>query len=491
MHRSTSQSVLATVLVLLLVAACSSRIVSDGDNDDSKFDANESAVDEVGESDSSSRDTVDGRATSPPAALTVQPSATPSPTLTPRPTSTTEPTPTPLPTATPEPTATPMLAPIVNSDPIRMTVGDSLEIIIATDPDGTVEDVEVIDAPAGVTAQATDRVRFAPPAAGTWVVTVQATDSQGLSTIGEVALTARYDSHPQALIALGDSVASGHGLDLADYLNPDPCWRAPNSYPRRVFNQLDAAGVFPPGAGEFALIACSGHDVDDLWQQDIGGGFRNTAPESGRQPQLEWAVRSNPRFITMTIGANDTGFVGPAQLFLDDGSTLDRDQVGRRMAVIRRDLTTALGRLVAETDATVFVTDYYNPVAERPQGTASCRLECFRQAADEVVGAMNDVIRDVAESYPSDRVVFVDIASAFVGKGAPNGIGLDSSREDGFGILGDLIGAGQIADVHPYCARGETVGASWINALDCVHPDERGTQEMADLVTAAILEYVS
>jgi len=248
--------------------------------------------------------------------------------------------------------------------------------------------------------------------------------------------------------------------------------------------------LFPPGRGEFALLACSGADVDDLFEAQVGGGFKNITPESGTRTQLDWTIRSNPRFVTITIGANDTGFVGPDQLFLDDGVTLDRPQVDRRMTVIRNDLAFVIDELLAKTDATLFVSNYYNPTAENPQGVPSCRLECFRTAADEVVGYMNDTIEEVARRYPSDRVAFVDFETPFIGKGAPNGLGPDGFREGGFGVIGDLF-AGQVEDVHPYCARGETVGESWINIVDCVHPDERGTRELAAIMTQAIRDHLA
>jgi len=256
------------------------------------------------------------------------------------------------------------------------------------------------------------------------------------------------------------------------------------------FNALAADGTLPAGQAEFALLACSGADVDDLFEREVTGGFSDVTPPSGRRSQLDWTIRSNPRFVTMTIGANDTGFVGPDQLFLDDGVTLDRPQVDRRMAVIEADLTFVVAELLAKTDATIFVSNYYNPTAENPQGIPTCRLECFREAADEVVGRMNDVIEDVALSFTPDRVVFVDFETPFIGKGAPNGLGPDGFREGGFGIIGDLL-AGQVEDVHPYCARGETVGESWINIIDCVHPDIRGTQELAVVMTNAIRSHVA
>ncbi len=377
-----------------------------------------------------------------------------------------------------------MFPPEILPAPIRATVGDSTTQAIATDVDSPIAEIRIIDGPEGLTVDG-KQLRYVPLTAQSEVARVEVTDTQGLSTIGEVVLLGRFRGHPQALVALGDSVPAGHGLDLQDYLGGDPCWRAPNSFPRRAFNLLNAEGVFPADQGEFALLACSGADVDDLYEREVTGGFSNITPASGTRSQLDWTIRSNPRFVTITIGANDTGFVGPDQLFLDDGKTLDRDQVDRRMAVIGTDLRFVIDEIVAKTDATIFVSNYYNPTAENPQGISTCRLACFRTLADEVVGRMNDVIEEVAVTYPTDRVVFVDFETPFIGKGAPNGLGPDGFREGGFGILGDLL-AGQVEDVHPYCARGETVGASWVNSVDCVHPDERGTAELAAILANAI-----
>jgi len=383
-----------------------------------------------------------------------------------------------------------MFPPVLIDAPVRATVGETATQVVATDSDSTITNIELLAGPVGVTIDSENRLRYIPQTAEAATALVQVTDSQGLTVIGNVSLIGRYRGHPNALIALGDSVPAGHGLDLEDYLGNDPCWRGPNSYPRRAFNALRDAGVFPAGQAEFALLACSGADVDDVYEAQVNGGFSNVTPASGTRTQLDWTIRSNPRFVTLTIGANDTGFVGPQQLFLADGSTLDRPQVDRRMAVIERDLAFVLDELVAKTDATIFVTNYYNPVAESPQGIATCRRECFRSAADEVVGRMNNVIEDVASGFDDDRVVFVDFETPFAGKGAPNGLGPDGLREGGFGIVGDLL-AGEVQDVHPYCARGDTVGESWINAVDCVHPDERGTDELGKIMASAILSHLA
>jgi len=481
--------------LVLLLTSCAEGFAPRGDDDDEKYDLVTPEDVENSAPSIAVQRTPEPNATATPAP-TATPTPTPDPTATPLPTATATPvptataTPTPTATATPTPTPTPMFPPQVLPDPVRATVGESTEQVVATDIDASIASIEVIDGPQGLTVVGTDQLKYIPLTAESAVARIKVTDTQGLSVVGDVPLVGRFRGHPQALIALGDSVPAGHGLDLEDYLGGDPCWRGPNSYPRRVFNALNAEGVFPPGQGEFALLACSGADVDDLFEAPVTGGFKNVTPESGTRTQLDWTIRSNPRFVTITIGANDTGFVGPGQLFLEDGVTLDRPQVDRRMTVIRQDLTFVMDELIDKTDATIFVSNYYNPTAENPQGVPTCRLECFRAAADEVVGRMNAEIEGVAVSYPADRVVFVDFETPFIGKGAPNGLGPDGFREGGFGIIGDLL-AGQVEDVHPYCARGETVGESWINIVDCVHPDERGTQELASIMAEAIRNHLA
>ena len=256
-----------------------------------------------------------------------------------------------------------MFPPEILTAPIRATIGESTTQLVATDSDSSIESIRIIEAPDGVFVDG-DQLIYVPLEAEATVARIAVTDTQGLSTTGEVPLLGRFRGHPQALVALGDSVPAGHGLDLQDYLGGDPCWRGPDSYPRLVFNALTAEGLLPADEAEFALLACSGADVDDLFEREVTGGFSDVTPPSGRRSQLEWTIVSNPRFVTITIGANDTGFVGPDQLFLDDGVTLDRPQVDRRMAVIETDLAFVVAELLAKTDATVFVSNYYNPTAD-------------------------------------------------------------------------------------------------------------------------------
>lgn len=466
------------VMVAVLSAACASTLGPDVEDDEQDFDPATSTTVEEG---SAGR----GRPSGPSADTDTNTDTVPGGT----------PLPAPAPTAEPTPTAEPVetvplpenIAPIAIAPTVVATVGGmATSVISARDSDGTVVSTWWSDLPD--TATATGGVlTWRPTEAGTWTATVNAFDDRGATVSRPATLLARYPAHRDALIAMGDSIPSGHGLQETDYLGLDDCWRdAGEAYPRQVLDALVDVGLIERDAAELGLVACSGHDPDDLFETPVTGGLVGTAPDGEDElTQLEWAVRANARIVTVTIGANDTGFVGPEKLLLPD-NTLDRDDVARRMRIVEADLTTILDRLVDATDSIVFVTTYYNPTASKPQGVEGCREECFREKAEEVVRALNDVIVDVGSDY-GDRVVVVDLFDLFVGHGAPNGVGPDGLREGGFGFLGELIG-GLVSDVHPYCARGDTVDDSWINSIDCVHPDARGTTEIAQAVTAAILD---
>ncbi len=64
-------------------------------------------------------------------------------------------------------------------------------------------------------------------------------------------------------------------------------------------------------------------------------------------------------------------------------------------------------------------------------------------------------------------------------------MGPDGLREIGFGFLGDFLGV-STDGIHPYCARGDSGGGSWISSIDCVHPNGAGARAYADAVIAAL-----
>lgn len=367
---------------------------------------------------------------------------------------------------------------------LELTVGETGRILVAADVDGEVVDVQLDGAPLGAFVSSSGQLSWRPEEAGTFPVTVTATDDDGLAWAGTVVLRSTWPFRDQAMISLGDSVPSGHGLDLEDYLELDPCWRSDESYPHRVYAALQSVGVLDSATSEFAQVSCSGYFTQHLWTRQVTGGFpqADDGPDQMRT-QLDWAVRANARYVTITIGANDTGFVGPERLFTED-LELDLDQVDQRLTNIEVGLNFIVTRLLTSTDSTIFVTNYYDPTAANPQGIDGCRTACFAEKSGFVVQGMNDAIERVATSN-GERVIFVPVDQLFEGRGAPNGLGPDGFREAGFGAIGDWLNI-QVAEIQPYCARGESTGESFVNRIDCVHPNDAGTEAMARAVAAAI-----
>lgn len=399
------------------------------------------------------------------------------------------------PVAMPPPTTTepPNRAPEVVVVPavVSAELGSSSQALVSVfDTDGTVVSLIGSEAPEGLNRTyhdgGLDGFDWTPTTAGSWEVELVATDDDGARATGTVVLEARHPANEGLLVAMGDSVASGHGLDRSDYLGRDDCWRDEgDAYPRRVFDALADGGLLG-SSPELALVACSGSEIGDLSAERVGGGpDRVLGDGADDATQLEWAVRSNPAFVTLTVGANDLGFDEPWELITD--GVLDQGLLAARADRIRAELAEVVDRLVEATDSTVVVTTYFDPSSSNPQGIDGCRGECFRSVVVGALAALNGAIGSATEPHrQSGRAVLVDLAPLFVGHGAPNGLGPDGLREGGWGPLGDLIGS-VTKGTHTYCARGDTVDDAWISSVDCVHPTEEGAHRIAAAVVDAIL----
>jgi lysophospholipase L1-like esterase len=112
----------------------------------------------------------------------------------------------------------------------------------------------------------------------------------------------------------------------------------------------------------------------------------------------------------LTVGAND--FLIPAFQCLAatvDSAPETRCRLGdllQRVPVFEANLRAILARLVAESDATIAVTTYYNPF---PRGS-----RCAPGLADASVRLLNQTIGDIT-AEAGDRAVLVDLAPVFAG----------------------------------------------------------------------------
>ena len=359
--------------------------------------------------------------------------------------------------------------------PVVDAEGDAVTVAV-TGPPG----LSVAPASAGAW-----RLRWDPRNTGPAAASLTLTDEHGATRTVPVSLRATNPRFDDTMLGLGDSVASGHGLQRRDYLQRDECWRAEGeAYPALVHEGLVERGALGPD-GDFHLLACSGATLADLLDDPVTGGPAAAAPDGvSKMSQVDWAVAVNPELVTLTAGANTLGFTDAWNLIEADGD-IDSVELRRRRDRVEQDLHAVLTRLVDHTDARIVITNYYNPAAREPQGVDGCERACFRRRSEEVVDDLHFSLSSVAARFPRDRVELVDLIEAFEGHGAPNGLGPDGVRSGAVGWVRELIGA-PLEGVHPYCAHGHDDAGSWINYVDCVHPDSRGHREIADAVLAAL-----
>lgn len=364
---------------------------------------------------------------------------------------------------------------------VRVLVDEQLRLELdATDPEGAEVTWSATGLPDGAALDPGGVLRWVPGPAdvGTHHVQMAASDPEGASRRTGVRLLVRHEPRPGLLVALGDSVASGHGLDWRHWLGRDPCWRDERAaYPALVL--ADRGDLT-----DLALVACSGHRAAHLHSRDLAG-VGPLAGDDRPRSQVEWAVTANPGVVTVTVGANDLDFARPAEAVTAEGE-LDDAHLAARLDRVEVELARNLRRLVEATDSRIVVTNYHDPTAPRPHGVPGCRDECFAAAAAEAVGRLNGRIADVAGRFPPDRVVLADVADAFAGRGAPNGRGPDVLRglDAPSWVPGVLTWA---SGVHPYCARGRAADhQTLVSAADCVHPNRAGARAYADAVLDAL-----
>ncbi|MCP5024863.1 MAG: hypothetical protein GY929_01135 [Actinomycetia bacterium] len=370
------------------------------------------------------------------------------------------------------------LAPTISGrGSLTVTVGSLGAIQIeAADREGEVVGFAAVDLPPEARFQGRS-LEFRPEAPGEWEAVIRAVDEAGQFTEHTVLLRARHPA-TDAVYGLGDSVAAGHGLQYRDYVGGDDCWRdEKHAYSRLVHRQLIADGELPADA-DFVLVACSSFGTDDLVEDRVGG------PGGRRVTQLDHVVSANPTLVTLTVGANDLGFLDPQSLVGENGE-VDLAAIVERLADLRAHLDQAVTRLVAETDSSIVVTTYHNPVAADPYGIEGCRGDCFRDAVGAGVGALNSVITAVVADQPANRVAVADVAPLFEGHGAKNGLGPDVLRTSEVPFLGDLVG--DVLDAsQAFCARNRPSTESWVSSVDCIHPTQRGAEAYAEAVLVAL-----
>jgi lysophospholipase L1-like esterase len=186
--------------------------------------------------------------------------------------------------------------------------------------------------------------------------------------------------------ALGDSIASGHGLQ-----STGECKRSTWAYPYRVKEALIKQGI---KVVNFKHTACSGatanEPVNDSWYQYAvktynPQGFIKKVPVTQEAPNIDlflWFHNqvlyananiddSRPTLITISIGANDLGWTDFDRLFTR--LSLDYDGFDRWANDVAQEINTILsdelfnpeyGLMSLHPNTYVIINTIYNPITE-------------------------------------------------------------------------------------------------------------------------------
>jgi lysophospholipase L1-like esterase len=240
--------------------------------------------------------------------------------------------------------------------------------------------------------------------------------------IAPAAAAAPLDTRPTAVVALGDSAASGDGA--GDYVpgtrgeNDNWCHRSAHAYVHR-------SGL----AEESVNLACSGAESADV---AFGPGTHYT--EGSQAARLvDVATRYRVTVVTLQVGANDdaeligTG-IACIRAFIDLSEPPCRETIGptwpARMAALApkvevavRDVREAMRRAgYADTDYAFVLASYASPVTEHMRAGAA--RGCPYSRADAAWGRtvaipeLSAALRGVAERT---GVRFLDLARATEG----------------------------------------------------------------------------
>jgi lysophospholipase L1-like esterase len=174
--------------------------------------------------------------------------------------------------------------------------------------------------------------------------------------------------------ALGDSIASGHGLVGDDGF---PCDRSSLAYPNLVRKWLENQRH----TVNFTMLACSGA-VTSADTQGIVGCQQNpqAVADTTRADECQYESLQNqvayvldhlssaPALVTITAGINDAGWSDCPSLadcvlrnWLIESDAAYQQNINDITASVKANLEQELDSLLAQPNVTVVFTDYYNP----------------------------------------------------------------------------------------------------------------------------------
>jgi len=269
---------------------------------------------------------------------------------------------------------------------------------------------------------------------------------------------------PLTYVALGDSIASGHGLGDSG----GRCRRSPRAYPQRVRALLAARRQ----ALRFRQLACSGATTADLHAQV-------TAALA--------AVGLRRALVSITMGINDFDWADIAATYVrlrDPDETSFEAWVNGVADHAGNTVRVEVGRLLARHGVAVVLTDYPDPVNPDsllfggPQPCADVPA-CYARA-EYLVHTLDQRLADAVAGKRRARLA--SVYRAFHGHEAPSpecGSGPPPVSDTWFQYPSDPA-----SNSFPQLPPGFPQG--WRG--DCFHPNDAGATAIAEAVFAAAKE---
>lgn len=299
--------------------------------------------------------------------------------------------------------------------------------------------------------------------------------------------------------ALGDSIASGHGL-MDD---GTPCHRSPRGYPYKV------AQLLKPHFQEvrYTILACSGATAGypaldrsecDCLNKNCACRFkwlRNQVDE-----MLAQLPNDRPVLVTINIGANDFGWTEIGNLLPHIRDNADEYLPwanGISEGVARELREDILPRLLEHPNVYVVVTDLYNPF-NRSSKLLSVPYLGFPVPCDKLIGQLDCYERTEYGVQSLNNALMLDV---FVPLGRPSRLRVtnvnpkfykhESPQPQCGGSAPDVTETwiqypgqpgvnGEVPDFMRDHITHEKYG-------DCFHPNEKGAQAYADAVMEQFL----
>jgi lysophospholipase L1-like esterase len=282
---------------------------------------------------------------------------------------------------------------------------------------------------------------------------------------------AQYRGKQIDYFALGDSVASGHGLDGAT----GKCLQSSKAYPYTVSDALKRRYHkvnFPPQHH----LACSGAKVGNL------------------QGQVDYVVNhlsaDHPTLVSITIGANDFEFYKekkmkklllPERTGVIGGGTSEADfkkWADATATEVKKQLLPAVNRLILKPKVVVVITDYYNPMNKKAAKFVAPRIG---PASTELCGTCRPRF---GYAIAQLNGAFVDVSDA-LGNPAHLALTGDLQPKDAVPIRESFVDheAPHQYRLHTCGKASPGLDGTWIQPYpDCIHPNEEGAVQIGRTV---------